>query len=165
MQSARVDAAPPSARLHRFVLLFLIASLLFSCATQKQSAAPVRKMDLDTMQRQLATDIETAPTRFRIPLEDDRQAWSRAILFFKMYVNSPREVVHGARAGSDFITNVGVAAERFQYTISRAPDQAGYRYTIECQTSPAQRAQCQKNARNVARFIREGQLELSHFAR
>lgn len=169
MQNERVVVVPRSVKVFhlagffRCLVCLVAVSQLLGCSVSQPAAQ--RKVNVDVMKKQIVQDLQVVPTRFLISVAEDNSAWARAQLFFKMYVNEPDKVVHGSRSGINFITNVGVPKEKYQYTISRAQAPKGFDYSVKCNSSSALVAQCDSNAKNVARFVREGQLELSHFAR
>jgi hypothetical protein len=65
------------------------------------------------------------------------------------------------------VTNAGVGEERFDYRIDRTVTPHGYAFVVTStpRHSAALNAIAEHNGRNIARFIREGTLEVSLLSR
>lgn len=109
-------------------------------------------------------EILRSPLEFDVSIEEDRYSWERTTLFLENYVDP-------ARAPLRPITKVvgsqwGLASPPVQggyvYEVWRAEIPEGFHYKVQCLvggTASAQQARL--NAANLARFIRDGKLEVS----
>lgn len=132
----------------KFVIPALI--LLTACSH------PVPKIEVVSFKEQVREEIEEHPTQFQVPKQSDAQAWTRAQLFFRDYelttpIVSKNEIKSNPKAES-----------RFLYQISRVGRGKEVEYVVNCVgREPRDTESAEVNARNVARFLKEGQLELS----
>ena len=145
------------------LLLFGALPFLAACASnENKSATPSPLLEVITAEEELLASVAAHPTSFTIPFEQDPQSWMRATTFFKFYLKE--SVPKGA---VNKLTNWNNTQAPYRYSITKNPTSGGYSYHIACTANPTQggrpEAQ-QRNAQNVARFIREGVLELSILA-
>jgi len=110
----------------------------------------------------LASDVD-----FTVELANGDDAWARALLFISQYTG---EKVPNPRALGErrvIITSEGASADPFIYRVVRFISPRGYRFHVSCEPRlpGGDREVAERNARNVARFIKEGTLELSLLVR
>jgi hypothetical protein len=116
-----------------------------------------------TPEDQARHDILTTPTVFIVSLEDDPYSWERAKFFLEKYAGagSGHSSVLTRVVGSRWSLANNPAATDFSYEVSKDRTEGGFNYHVSCAASvggdPNQAA---LNAGNLARFIREGKLEL-----
>ncbi len=110
------------------------------------------------------SEVLQSPTDFDVTIEQDRYAWERTHLFLESYVDPQRAPVRpitkvvGSRWGlASPPVHGGYVYEVWRETI---PD--GFHYSVRCVAAPeASKDQAALNAGNLARFIRDGKLEVS----
>ena len=109
-------------------------------------------------------EILKSPTDFDVSIEEDRYSWERTHFFLEHYVDPhnapirPITKVVGSRWGlASPPVQGGYVYEVWRETI---PD--GFHYSVRCVAAPeASKDQAALNAGNLARFIRDGKLEVS----
>ena len=116
-----------------------------------------------TVDDQARSAVLEAPTSFVVSFDDERLAWERARFFFEHYV---RKGAAGAPVVSRVVgtrwslTNGDEGP--FIYEVSKVSVSQGFRYTVKCAPQGGRpNSASALNAGNLARFIREGKLELS----
>jgi len=151
-------------RMH-IVQQFTLAALLVlagsGCAA-KQPEAYARltptSVEVVTIEDQARDAVAAVPTEFLLVAPESGLAWSRARDFFGLYAKSRLAV-----DSETLLSDRGRASGRFFYEIERSPTARGTRFSVRC--FPVQGnaivSSSIQNARNVARFLRDGVLELS----
>ena len=144
--------------------LFLVA---FLAGCSGQSAEPRARLvpasvEVITVADQARAAIAATPTEFVLSVPEDRLAWSRARDFFALYAGSPVGV-----DSEQLLSNRGVTTSGYFFEIERVAVDRGARFSVRC--FPAHGAAIVEssiqNARNVARFLRDGVLEVSLLAK
>lgn len=161
--------------------LICLASLLIGCSPSSQSSGPSAlfvpsnnsHMRLEeSTEEQAKREVLSSPTHFVVALEDDKEAWERATFFLENYVQPAGAKEGSAPAGAGHITSVvgtrwtlanPAGRGSYNYQISKqATPNKGYRYAVVCQPMVGgNKYQASLNAANVARFIKDGKLEVS----
>ncbi len=165
----------------RLFFSFVTASLLFGCssASMVQPSAPgsisaivkAAEHDLEvsaTPEEQARQEVVETPTVFNVPFADDPHSWERARFFLENYLGG--ESGHASavmRVVGDrwsLVSNPGV--QPYSYEVAKDVGDGGFTYQVSCTSGvggdPSQAA---LNAGNLARFIREGKLEVSLLSR
>ena len=160
-------------------VLVLCLSGAVGCGTAKVAPAPegsisalVRASDYglevaETSRDQARQEILETPTTFDIQFEDDRNSWDRARFFLENYIGLP--------AGTSSVVTrvVGVrwslasnpAQAAYSYEVAKDATRAGFTYYVSCTPgATGNSSQAALNAANLARFIRDGKLEMSLLA-
>jgi hypothetical protein len=117
-----------------------------------------------TTEDQAREEVLATPTVFNVSFEDDVYSWERARFFLENYV--------GAAAGHTSAVTKVVGArwslesnptlEGYKYEVSKDSVEGGFTYQVVCVTAETgDPAQAALNAGNLARFIRDGKLEVS----
>ncbi len=117
-------------------------------------------------QEQIQEEIANAPTSFEVAFAEDHSAWERAGWFFQKYTASTdvkTERYQDSGSGSEvwLLTNADSGKDLYRYTVKKTPSGSGLAYTVFCRTEAGTREKCDQNARNLARFIKSGTLEVS----
>jgi hypothetical protein len=119
-----------------------------------------------TPEEQARQEVLSTPTVFHVPFADDPYSWERARFFLENYLGG------GAGHASAVTKVVGdrwslasnPAIERYSYEVAKDVGEGGFTYQVSCIAKvSADAGQAGLNAGNLARFIREGKLELSLF--
>ena len=135
-------------------LLPLVSACSSTTATKKNY-----EIEVVTAEQLIDEEIAKANTEFMVPFSDDEIAWSRTRIFFERYLNGePGEfTINRNRA-----QNKPTESARFYYSVSREPLDDGMQYHVSCNpVQPTDRVYADRNAKNLARFISEGTLELT----
>jgi hypothetical protein len=121
-----------------------------------------------TPEDQARQEVVQTPTVFSVPFSDDPYSWERARFFLENYI--------GARSGhASAVTRVvgdrwslvsNPAVHSYSYEVSKDVGSDGYTYQVSCVAGTgSDPGQAALNAGNLARFIREGKLEVSLLSR
>lgn len=117
-----------------------------------------------TTKDQAREEILKTPTVFSISFEDDVHSWERARFFLENYTGaqsghtSAVTKVVGARWSLE--SNPGLAG--YRYEVAKDVGNTGFTYHVGCIPGPnGDVSQAALNAANLARFIRDGKLEMS----
>ncbi|MDZ4785775.1 MAG: hypothetical protein SGJ02_06840 [bacterium] len=105
-------------------------------------------------------EVMKTPTTFPVLHEEDYYVWERAFLFLK---NNTKGIAWNDRLSEDLVVLTSDAEnneERFQYEISKKRTPDGFNYTVNCYTwDHIETPTALLNAKNLARFMRRGELE------
>jgi hypothetical protein len=157
----------------RLFLSFLCMLLLITgCSAPKPRAgsiASIIKANQDGLEVEQTVDdqareaVLASPRTFVISLDDDRMAWERARFFFEKYVarkESQAPVISKVIGSRWALTNGKDGL--YTYEVWKDSVVQGYKYTVRCTArNGGQVQEAQLSAGNLARFIREGKLEVS----
>ncbi len=153
-------------------LLATLAIFMAGCASKAKPIGPgsiVRSdnsnIELDaTVEDQARAEALNSPRLFFVSFEDDTYSWERARFFLENYVgaaaghNSVVTKVVGDRLS--LASNPGVQA--YQYEVVKDSTDGGFNYSVFCAAGAGgDSQQADLNAGNLARFVRDGRLELS----
>ena len=105
-------------------------------------------------------EVMASPTTFILPTGEARAAWGRAQLFFDRYSE------HGSQerptdSGVTLASRPGVK-ERYLFSIEQQPHADGTQFQVRCVPIGDSAAPylAERNAHNVARFVKDGSIEL-----
>jgi hypothetical protein len=121
-----------------------------------------------TPEGQARQEVIDSPTLFSVPFADDPYSWERARFFLENYVGGDSGYTSAVtRVVGDrwsLASNPGV--QQYSYEVAKDAGESGFTYQVSCIPGvggdPVQAA---LNAGNLARFIREGKLEVSLLAK
>ena len=160
MRSVPKFSSPPLAFLLSVVFVFLP-----SCSTTGTSPDKSKVIvEVETIKDQALKEIQSTPTDFFITTSENMEAWERARLFFANYLGLNSLNSAEAIVGNTYVlTNRHLAPKSYFYEIRKQPFGEGFNYSVQCtaKTSKAHASLAKRNAQNVARFIKDGTLELS----
>ncbi len=105
--------------------------------------------------------IAATPTRFTVPAEDEVVSWNRARTFFATTLKNEGVQVDHVGNSDLRISNRESKSERFFYSvIKRRLGNGGYDFQVVVNPRlPHLEQEAALNAKNLSRFIREGELE------
>ena len=161
-------------RTNTLVSLSLLTATLTSCSlgspSRPGSIADITGADQHNLEVEATTEDQAreevlkAPTEFDVTIEEDRYSWERTNLFLENYADPEKAPLRPITkvVGSRW----GVATPPVQggyiYEVWRESIPDGYHYSIQCLDSgEGTKEQAALNAANLARFVREGKLEVS----
>lgn len=151
----------------RFKDSFICAACLFvSCAPMKvqpnYEVVPSYDVEVETVEEQANAAVDAAPTTFSVTSEAQNTLyWARASLFFKQYTDA-------FKVQKDFVRSSPGDKSSYVYEVSRVNTPEATKYTVKCAPGGGGNTSTDvlaRNAKNLARFILEGNLELSLMAR
>jgi hypothetical protein len=157
---------------NRIPLLFCLAcsgGSVFKTTAPGSISAVVRAADHDlevsaTPEQQARQDVLNTPTVFNVSFADDPYSWERARFFLENYLGG--DAGHASAVtrivGERWSLASNPAIQQYSYEVSKDAGDSGFTYQVSCM--PGVRGdpeQAALNAGNLARFIREGKLELS----
>ncbi len=141
--------------------MILLPLLLVSAAACSARRGP--RIEVITVEQQALEEVARTPLTFVVPLLKDEASWERARSFFDLYLGSSPERREPYSVGEYLMTNSGRGAGRYIYEVERVPEREGMRYTVSCfvHGPDGDAVLAERNARNLARFIKDGTLERS----
>lgn len=120
-----------------------------------------------TLEEQARSEVLSTPTVFNVPFADDPYSWERARFFLENYAG-------GGVGHASAVTKVvadrwslasNPAATHYTYEVTKDAVASGFTYHVSCIAGVGgESSQAGLNAGNLARFIREGRLEVSLLA-
>lgn len=139
----------------------LAMAALGACSGSTGPAPARYEVEVQTVEEQALEEVLAAPTDFTVASVEADAAWARAALFFDRYT-STGGVFTSTREAEVLASRGGPAS--YRYEVVRAPAGAAYRFQVRCSPRGGAPSLAERNARNLARFIRDGNLELSLLA-
>jgi len=143
--------------------IFCLLSALCGCAPAVtrpavEKVTPQYDVQVETMEDQANAAVNRAPTNFAVAsASDDKLFWARTSLFFKQYTDS-------YQLKKNVVRSVPGSKSRFIYEVSRVDQPETVKYSVRCLAAGNINTSTDvlsRNAKNLSRFIREGNLELS----
>lgn len=121
-----------------------------------------------TPEDQARQEVVDTPTVFAVPFADDQYSWERARFFLENYTGSsatPASAVMRV-VGDRWALASNPAISQYRYEVSKDVSDGGFTYQVVCAPGVGgDQQQAALNAGNLARFIREGKLEVSLLSR
>jgi hypothetical protein len=117
-----------------------------------------------TPEDQARDEVLSTPTVFNVSFDQDVYSWERARFFLENYVGASAGHTSAVTkvVGSRWSLESNPALEKYRYEVSKDSVDAGFSYRVVCMAGGAgDPAQAALNAGNLARFIRDGKLEVS----
>lgn len=138
-------------------------------STPGSISAVVRAEEYDlevsaTPEDQARQEIVETPTVFTVVFEDDPHSWDRAKFFLENYIGSSsgHTSVVTRVVGDRWSLASNPTLQQYVYEVSKDAGEGGYTYQVSCVPGAGgDQNQAALNAGNLARFIREGKLEVS----
>ena len=145
----------------RFALIALCL-LTVACSSSKpefELVKPQYDLEYVSAEQELISAVNSASSRFSLDSIDDIEAWTRANMFFKEYTDSYSK-------SPDKLASAPGQKNRYRYEVIKSFDRSAgqVRYAVRCGPpggNSALNPKAIQNAKNVARFIKDGNLELS----
>ncbi len=155
-------------------VLFACAScvcvlFLGACSSEKAGRVPP-KLDFEVVspQEQAIQVIDLTPQSFVVPFSVEALSWERARLFFAKYTKDPL-ITELDKSGENLELRAPTAELGYSFSVTRMLEQGGYRYKVYCLPNlskpEATSLLATRNAKNLARFIKDGELEVSLLTR
>lgn len=155
-----------------FLNLLLVGLLhgLPACAPREPAPKPPEqdpRFEVTSSVDESVSAVSKTPLKFTIPLKQDSAAWARANFFLTQYTLS-KKVSRKEIPGGDRLTGGTFGPDKYAYEVKRIVDSRGSTYAVRCilKNPPGKvDKKAEQNAKSLARFIREGELELSLISR
>jgi len=157
----------------KFCSLIFTISVFTACSAsvspqremQRTSQSSGWEVEVETITDQAIAEILNTPTEFVVSFPDDHHSWERAMLFLDkhttrksvQHIMDPEELL--------IVSNYGETRDSYWYNIEKISHPEGWLYRIRAVPALSGNHQlADRNARNLARFIRNGILERSLIA-
>ena len=139
----------------KFALILTVLGLS-SCSANSNSDL---QMEVISQKEQTLAEIDQTPTTFQLSLEKDFAAWQRAGLFFRQYIPDAQLSINTAK----LISNRGSNSKYIYEVRRRISPNGDSTYSVDCYRNhpSATLEAAERNAKNLARFISSGVLELT----
>lgn len=137
---------------------FLFLSLLFLTAC---SARGPRMEVISTSKDADLEEIEAQSTHFKIAVDKDYAAWQRVKVFFQEYLGN--DVSPDSNKSYYATTEDASRDKKYFYAVRRQTLASGDKaYSVECYAlNSGSPVMAERNAKNLARFIESGKLQVS----
>lgn len=162
----------------RFEFLIFCCLCLTSCAALGTSNSTVKpSIEVITSEEQALEEVMKMPKQFVVKYSESHHAAERVQLFLTTYTGGAQVEDNQGASQATVFSNVKSAKDKFAYQIERTTAPDGFQYIVICEpvssganwnsvvSNSVDVETADKNARNVARFIRDGQLEVSLLVR
>lgn len=148
------------------VFLILLSLTLSACGSQAPQVQPQLEFEVISPEEQVAQSLAETPKSFVVQYSEAQHTEERLAYFFRNYTAGAQETDEQGPSSATVITNKIDSNTNFLYTIERTVNASGYQYIVHCEgLSNEFQPAADRNARNLARFLREGQLEVSLLTR
>lgn len=146
-------------RISGMAVLFVLCLSLTGCLSGNSSYQIVERI---SPEEQLVSAVASSPTSFVLDAQDANQAWKRAQLFFRQYTSRFVFRKMGAGEGAMLVSRDDTP-DKYLYRVEKRPRERGFEFIVVCAPNlpSASREVASQNSKNLARFLREGTLEMS----
>ena len=147
----------------RLLLLAALSLFLFGCPSKRRPIPKWEVVELVTVEDQALELVQGAKTEFQATPDEEVYASQRLKVFWELYLSE----VKGAEKDIFVLGEqelVFYRTPQFLFKIRHNPEQGGVRYKVEClphRTTPESLEAAKLNSQNLARFLKEGALEVS----
>lgn len=143
--------------------LFMVS--LAACSPAPMS--PILSVEYIPPETQALDDIAGTSKSFLIPVDEDEHAQERVELFLRDYASGVSRSEPSVNSDTIVFSNRAHSGASYIYEVERTRVAGGFQYIVFCEPrhSGASDDLADRNARNFARFIRDGHLEVSLLAR
>lgn len=144
------------------VTIGTLVPFISGCSTLESAGLVSKPVTYEAIssQEEALQEIQASPTNFEVTIEENEAAWERARFFLQQYAGKGK--IQSERAADrDVMTKAGSAG--FRYQVARRFNGGKVNFQVFCTPKDPKRstAQALLNAKNVARFVRSGELEVS----
>lgn len=148
----------------RIVLTLVVCLLVTGCGASISGSSGLgnKSVQVVTSEEMAKEAIYASPLKFVVPPEEVRTSWERATFFSRHFLNSePKIELRGGSEGGSIVLNTN--SQNFGYTVVRQESVNGGVYEVAClpTTPQVDATAAEQNARNLARFLKEGKLEVT----
>ena len=145
-------------------LLWLVLLPLWGCSAGSTTSQyvveqPVYQYERVSAQEEMLGLVREAPRDFFVPAAGDGPVWGRVAIFFREYLGVERPSRVENSLSSSAILSGKASGGSYAYTVERTPHGTGFQYKIIC--SGPNPSHGELAAKNLARFLRDGNLERS----
>jgi hypothetical protein len=150
-----------AARSAKLLALAAIFAAFSACSTSPGYEVVERV----TVDQQALEEVLKTPLNFSVDRAKADQAWDRARMFFEFFIaqgNAKPEELYEARPA--WISNERIPDQKYSYRIARQESSAQVSFLVKCIARPMAGGtpeKAEQNARNLARFMQYGYLEVS----
>lgn len=142
-----------------------IILLALGCSPTPMS--PILSVEYISPETQAIDDISSTTKSFVVSFADDQHSRERAELFLRDYAGGFEYANNQGASHTSVFSNRSATNSAYSYEIERTMLGNGYQYVVMCvpRAETASDELADRNARNVARFIKDGHLEVSLLGR
>lgn len=121
----------------------------------------------ESVDQQAAAEVAATSPTFSVSIDEDGVYWMRAKLFFEKFLTtdsgSKTPVITKIMGRKWLLLSSPSVAGNYSYEVAKDELPGAYRYHVRCtqRKNLGNQQVAEMNARNVARFIRNGKLEIS----
>lgn len=157
------------------LLIGVCGLALCSCGSARPKPPPLQ-FEVISREEQIVSAVDGFSPTFMVPYKDDDLVWNRARYFFGQYTPYAAHIInkpfgegtilapppHTEGAGSE---ESSPGSYSFVIEKTRNAQVRAYLYTVACTTrsTAASAFQATRNGKNLARFMKDGEVELSLF--
>ena len=150
-------------KLMRWLVIAIVAMTVAACSGQPRQRPSFEAID---PREDLIDVLGVVPTDFKVEPGDDAHSWERVLFFFKKHAGKFRLSQDSDEQWSYQISSAAAQDDALHFSVRKRFYRGTYLYKVICQPNPAASRKmsiemAMLNARNLARFIREGKLEAS----
>ena len=141
--------------------------LLCACATKPSWEVVKPELERTSSEEQELVVIRQEETSFLLRSDELLLPWQRANLFATQYLGVTPRLAFSSRKNAPDREGLEFASENYAWMVSKQRRGKAILVSIECtpSTKDADAKKAQLNAQNLARFMREGRLQLALLAR
>ena len=142
----------------RYNKLYIYALILSLTSCFPQQKLPKKNYEVISVEAQAIEELEGYPTTFIVDSSTDNDIWLRAKSFFTLYVEG------ASKNSATILHSDNNTTDQVLFKIEKKDNGDQVKYIVSCVPktgSPISTTIADQNARNVARFLQEGKLELS----
>lgn len=146
-------------RMGMFFGLFLFCFVFIGCVGGNSRYQIVERISAE---EQSVSAVANSPTSFVLSGYEAEQAWKQAQLFFRQYTNRFVFRKMGDGAGAMLVSRDDTT-DKYLYRVEKRPQGDAFEFVVVCAPNlpSATREAAAQNSKNLARFLREGTLEMS----
>jgi len=148
-----VNSSDRCRKANHFTATVVFGSLLAFSAC---SNAHRPQIEVVTVEQQALEEVEAISPSFFLNRTEDRDAWNRARFFFQTYTYGEPKLT------SELFETNRDPQNKYLYRLTRSKTPQGIHYVVVCSSGAGEpTAEAMRNAKNLARFIKHGALEMS----
>ena len=156
-------------RIANLLKLLAVTVVVGGCATQDKLSGSILPDSAkgsyrveESIEDAALKEIQATPTRFSVSYGDDRYSWERAQLFFGKYITHGKPPLTKIVGKNWTLSNATTQQGKYNFTVQKIEASKNYEYVVGCTARVGGDTRtAELNARNFARFIRDGKLEVS----
>lgn len=145
----------------RLCLLAIIA--VTSCTHQSKWEIVKPEYEVVSSEEQELRLIQDQKLEFYVDSQDLTRSWQRAEIFSEQYLGITPTYVYSISKNKPDSVGLQFSSENFSYIVQKEKHGRAFLLRVQCspKNSKADPSKAELNAKNLARFIKDGRLQLS----